>query len=108
MGSTSLTRDQTLGPLHWEHGALATGPPGKSPRDHVLYQGSTMPFRNYKKQEGPPPPQPGRTMVHGIKTTRRPQKIRRERDASIRAGTVEHTGRSETNTSLAKGPAVAV
>ena len=30
MGSTSLIRDQTLGPLRWEHGALATGPPGKS------------------------------------------------------------------------------
>ena len=22
---------QNLGPLHWEHGASATGPPGKSP-----------------------------------------------------------------------------
>ena len=29
-GSTSLTRDRTPGPMHWEHGALATGPPGKS------------------------------------------------------------------------------
>ena len=27
MGSSSLTRDQTWGPLHWEHGVLATGPP---------------------------------------------------------------------------------
>ena len=28
--SSSLTRDQTPGPLHWEFGILATGPPGKS------------------------------------------------------------------------------
>ena len=30
VGSTPLTRDQTSGPLNWEHGVLATGPPGKS------------------------------------------------------------------------------
>ena len=30
MGSSSLTRDWTLGPLHWECGVLTTGPPGKS------------------------------------------------------------------------------
>ena len=29
-GHTSLTRDQTCAPLHWEHGALTTGPPGTS------------------------------------------------------------------------------
>ena len=29
VGSSSLTRDGTLGPLHWEQGVLATGPPGK-------------------------------------------------------------------------------
>ena len=29
MGSTSLTRGWNLGPLHWEHRVLATGPPGK-------------------------------------------------------------------------------
>ena len=34
VGSTSLTRDRTLGPLLWEHGALATGPPGKSLHFH--------------------------------------------------------------------------
>ena len=32
MGYSSLTRDQTPGLLHWEHGVLATGPPGKSPK----------------------------------------------------------------------------
>ena len=32
MGYSSLTRDRTLGPLHWERGVLATGPPGKSPK----------------------------------------------------------------------------
>ena len=32
MGSSSLTRDQTPGPLHREHGVFATGPPGKSPQ----------------------------------------------------------------------------
>ena len=36
VGSTSLTRDRTPGPLHWEHGALATGPPGKSPKFKFL------------------------------------------------------------------------
>ena len=29
-GSSSLTRDRTLGPLHWEGGVLPAGPPGKS------------------------------------------------------------------------------
>ena len=28
-GSSSLTRDRTWFPLHWECGVLATGPPGK-------------------------------------------------------------------------------
>ena len=28
--STSLTRDRTLGPLHWEFEVLAVGPQGKS------------------------------------------------------------------------------
>ena len=32
-GCSSLTRDQTPGPLHWEHGVLTTGPPGKSLRN---------------------------------------------------------------------------
>ena len=30
VGSSSLTRDRTLGPLNWECGVSATGPPGKS------------------------------------------------------------------------------
>ena len=30
MGSNSLTRDQIWAVLHWEHGILPTGPPGKS------------------------------------------------------------------------------
>jgi len=31
VGSSSLTRQGlTPGPLHWEHGVLAIGPPGKS------------------------------------------------------------------------------
>ena len=30
VGSNSLTRDRTPGPLHWEHGVLTTAPPGKS------------------------------------------------------------------------------
>ena len=29
--SSSLSRDGTPGPLHWEHRVLATGPPGKPP-----------------------------------------------------------------------------
>ena len=29
--SSSLTRDQTLAPQHWEHRVLAIAPPGKSP-----------------------------------------------------------------------------
>ena len=28
--SNSRTRDQTSGPMHWEHGVLVTGPPAKS------------------------------------------------------------------------------
>ena len=31
MGFSSLTRDGTWAPLHWEHRVLATGPPGESP-----------------------------------------------------------------------------
>ena len=34
--SSSLTKDQTQDPLHWEHGTLATGPPGKSNYHPVL------------------------------------------------------------------------
>ena len=30
MGSSSLTRNRTRGPLHWEHGVLPTELPGKS------------------------------------------------------------------------------
>ena len=30
VASSSLTRDQTRGPLHWAHRVLATGLPGKS------------------------------------------------------------------------------
>ena len=30
VGSSSLTRDQTEAPLHWEHRFLTPGPPGKS------------------------------------------------------------------------------
>ena len=39
-GSSSLTRDRTLGPLHWESGVLATGPPGKS--QDSIFNISTM------------------------------------------------------------------
>ena len=35
MRSSSLTRDQTLGPLHWECRVLATGSPGKPP--HIFW-----------------------------------------------------------------------
>ena len=34
--SSSLTRDQTQTPLHWEHKVLATGTPGKS--IHLLFK----------------------------------------------------------------------
>ena len=34
MGSSFLTRDFTPGPLHWERGVLASGPPEKS---HVVF-----------------------------------------------------------------------
>ena len=34
VGSSSLTRDRTLGPLHWEHRVLAPGPPRKSRHSH--------------------------------------------------------------------------
>ena len=30
VGSSSLIRDRTQAPRHWQHGVLATGPPGKS------------------------------------------------------------------------------
>ena len=30
-GSSSPNRDKTPGPVHWDHGVLPTGPPGKSP-----------------------------------------------------------------------------
>ena len=30
MGSSSLRRGSNLGPLHWEHRVLATGPPRES------------------------------------------------------------------------------
>lgn len=35
VGSSSLTRDRARQPLHWKHGALATGPPWKSPQRHL-------------------------------------------------------------------------
>ena len=35
LGSNSLIRDQTWVPLHWERGALITGPPGRSLRQTV-------------------------------------------------------------------------
>lgn len=35
VGSCSLTRDQTLGPLHWKCGVLGTGPP-RSPQNTDL------------------------------------------------------------------------
>ena len=35
VASSCLTRDET-GPLHWEHGVLAPGPPGKPPVFHIL------------------------------------------------------------------------
>ena len=48
VGSSSPTRDQTPGPLHWEHGVLATGPLGKSSRMTVfqttLNSGSMTPL----------------------------------------------------------------
>ena len=34
VGSNSLTRDRTQVPCPWEHGGLATGPPGKSLRNY--------------------------------------------------------------------------
>ena len=34
VGSSSLTRDRTLGPLHWERRVLAPGPPRKSRHSH--------------------------------------------------------------------------
>ena len=40
---SALTRDQTLGPLHWKREVLTTGPPGKSPLP--LF------FLNFKIQE---------------------------------------------------------
>lgn len=36
MGSRSLSRDRTRGPLNWEHGVLATGSQGKSPEFYFL------------------------------------------------------------------------
>ena len=36
MGSSSLTRDQTAGPLHWQHGVLATTEPPRKSLQAVL------------------------------------------------------------------------
>ena len=36
VGSSSLTRDRTWAPLHWEPRVLATGLPGKSPSLYIL------------------------------------------------------------------------
>ena len=36
VGSSSLTRDQTQPPLHWEHGVLTTERPGKSSKGWIL------------------------------------------------------------------------
>ena len=38
VGSSSLTRDRTLGPLHWERRVLAPGPPRKSRHSHFPSQ----------------------------------------------------------------------
>lgn len=38
MVSSSLTRDQTRGPLHWELRAPAPGPAGKKSLDGILYK----------------------------------------------------------------------
>ena len=40
--SSSLTRHRTLGPLHWEHGVLAPGPPGKSLERCFVYGGRSL------------------------------------------------------------------
>ena len=42
MGSSSLNRDWIWGPLYWEHGILATGPPGKSRRKAFSVQFSSV------------------------------------------------------------------
>ena len=31
-------QESNLGPLHWEHEVLATGPPGKSNKDFLMEQ----------------------------------------------------------------------
>ena len=50
-GSSSLTRDRTPGPLHWEHGVLPTGPPG-SPLNTFIIRVSfiidSLRFARYK------------------------------------------------------------
>ena len=50
MGSSSLTRDWTLAPLHWEHGILATGLSGKPPS--VCLEGKLTFFVFLTKHEG--------------------------------------------------------
>ena len=39
VGSSSLTRDRTRAPLHWDRRVLATGPPGSSQNVRVLKAG---------------------------------------------------------------------
>ena len=46
VGSSSPTRDRTHAPLHWEHGVLAIGAPGKSPR--YFFNGDSN--KEFKKQ----------------------------------------------------------
>ena len=38
VGHVGSNQGWDLGPLHWEHGVLATGPPGKSQQNHSKCQ----------------------------------------------------------------------
>ena len=65
MGSSSLTRDRAQAPLHWEHGVLAIGPPGKSPwitvfKRIIIFHYDFLPFNpilslisNCSREAGP-------------------------------------------------------
>ena len=48
VGSSSLTRDRTLGPLHGEHRALAPGPPRKSHQSYFSLPVSQCPYPHLK------------------------------------------------------------
>ena len=48
MGSSSLTRSGNPGSLPWEHGVLATGPPGKSPATAFCHEGTHCQSRTPK------------------------------------------------------------